>query len=221
MRSKNKYTSYNKKKLFKIFLFLLVLIFVLCLCYNFMNFQNFEPLINEEELLSNQQKIGWKAYIDIDINGVYAGRIICGLFQTTPITSLNFLKYINGTNGISYKNTKFHRIITNFVVQGGSFPSLSNSERKSLRFNDEKSALELKHDARYIIQMANSGPDTNANQFCFMLKPSPHLNGKHAVFGRVLDGFDVIDSIELIAASKSGTPNADVVISNCGILEDI
>jgi len=75
-----------------------------------------------------------------------------------------------------------------------------------LVIDDEKSGLELKHSKRYILQMANSGPDTNGSQFCFMLAATPHLNGHHVVFGEVVAGFNVVDQMEAAGVEQDGIP---------------
>ena len=119
----------------------------------------------------------------------------------------------------TYKGTRFHRIIPDFIVQGGGLQGLTREQQHGLTFDDEPTALQLKHDARYLVQMANRGPDTNGSQFCFMLKASPHLNGKHAVFGRVVEGFDVVDRMEMAGTrSSQGEPTEEVVVIDCGEL---
>ena len=167
---------------------------------------------------THKQEIGWAAYLDISAGNINLGRVEVGLFSTTPITSLNYLKYIlgNPAQGMSYEGTVFHRIIPGFVVQGGALNSnLTREQLKHLQFDDEESALALKHDSRYIVQMANAGPNTNLSQFCFMLAPAPHLNGKHAVFGRVISGFSVIDQIEEIVKNDKDL-SIPITVTACG-----
>lgn len=165
-------------------------------------------------------------YIEVSIDDIPQGRIDIGLFNdVVPITTKNFRDLLIGErgNGQTIVGTVFHRIITNFVIQGGSLydtmvktGEISKEEYESFQFPDEPNGLALEHSTRYLVQMANRGPDTNNSQFCFMLKPSPHLNGKHVVFGRVVNGFEIVDNIEKLASSKSGEPQAVVRITAGG-----
>ena len=168
-------------------------------------------------------RIGKTVYVEISIDGVDYGRIDIGLYtHDVPITTENFRSLLTGErgNGHSYVGTIFHRIKTNFVIQGGRIyergGNVDRNEYDSFQFDDEPRGLELKHSGRYIVQMANRGPNTNNAQFCFMLKESPHLNGKHVVFGRVIKGFEIVDAIENLAASSSGEPRAEVKITAGG-----
>ncbi|CAI5708429.1 unnamed protein product [Peronospora destructor] len=102
-----------------------------------------------------------------------------------------------------------HRILKNFIVQCGDYTRGTGTGGRSIygsRFDDEPNGLRLKHSKRYILQMANAGPDTNGNQFCFMLKAAPHLDGKHVVFGEVVEGFEVVDKMEQAGVEKDGMP---------------
>uniref|UniRef100_M4B514 Peptidyl-prolyl cis-trans isomerase n=1 Tax=Hyaloperonospora arabidopsidis (strain Emoy2) TaxID=559515 RepID=M4B514_HYAAE len=109
----------------------------------------------------------------------------------------------------SYKGSVCHRIIKDFIVQCGDFTRGTGTGGRSIygaAFDDEPNGLRLQHSKRYLLQMANSGRNTNGSQFCFMLKAAPHLNGKHVVFGEVIDGFDVVDKMEGAGVEKDGTP---------------
>ena len=178
-----------------------------------------EPIANEQD---DQPKIGKLVFIEVSIDGVDYGRIDIGLYTyDVPITTENFRALLTGERGgQSIIGTVFHRIITNFVIQGGRIYERGNGipkeEYDAFTFPDEPRGLELKHSGRYVVQMANRGPDTNNSQFCFMLRESKHLNGKHVVFGRVVKGFEIVDAIEDLAASKDGTPRATVKITAGG-----
>jgi cyclophilin family peptidyl-prolyl cis-trans isomerase len=93
-----------------------------------------------------------------------------------------------------YNGTTFHRVIGGFMAQGGD-PTATGSGGPGYRFQDERSALEIPHDRAGILSMANAGPNTNGSQFFITYGPTPHLNGKHAVFGRIIEGMDVLRSI--------------------------
>jgi cyclophilin family peptidyl-prolyl cis-trans isomerase len=111
--------------------------------------------------------------------------------REAPITVNNFV--FLAREGF-YNNTTFHRVIGGFMAQGGD-PEGSGRGGPGYRFNDERSALALKHDKAGILSMANAGPNTNGSQFFITYGPTPHLNGKHAVFGQVTKGMDVLRSI--------------------------
>ncbi|OQR98813.1 peptidyl-prolyl cis-trans isomerase C [Achlya hypogyna] len=149
-------------------------------------------------------------WIDVEIDGVPTGRVTAELYMDiVPKTAENFRGLVTGDNarGYSYKNSKCHRILANFVVQCGDWEYGAGTGGKSIYggdFEDETAGLKLKHDKRYVLQMANAGPNTNGAQFCFMLSPQPHLNGHHVVFGQVVDGFAVVDAMEAAGVSGDG-----------------
>jgi len=121
------------------------------------------------------------------------GEIVLDLFtDDAPKTAGNFTKLAG--EGF-YDGLTFHRVIEDFMVQGGC-PKGTGTGGPGYTFEDEASALALKHETAGTLSMANAGPDTNGSQFFITHGPTPHLNGKHAVFGRVREGQDVVDAIE-------------------------
>lgn len=155
-----------------------------------------------------------KIFIDIGINKKKIGRMIFELFDNiVPRTTNNFIELIKK----KYTGTKFHRIIPNFMVQGGDFTRGDGSGGYSIygeKFEDE--CFDIKHDKAGLLSMANSGPNTNGSQFFITLDSLPHLDDKHVVFGRIVKGYDVLSNIANFG-SESGTPKKDVYIIDCGI----
>ena len=120
---------------------------------------------------------------------------------------------------VHYKGSGFHRIIPGFMAQGGDFTHHNGNGGLSIfgsHFEDEN--FDLKHSKPYLLSMANSGPDSNKSQFFITFTETPWLNGKHVVFGEVIDGFDVVNALEKIGTG-SGSPMQRAVIADCGILE--
>lgn len=120
------------------------------------------------------------------------GDITVDLFAAqAPMTVNNFV--FLARDGF-YNNTTFHRVIGGFMAQGGD-PTGTGMGGPGYKFSDERSALKLPHDSEGILSMANAGPNTNGSQFFITYGPTPHLNGRHAVFGRVSKGLDVLRAI--------------------------
>ncbi|EGZ17153.1 hypothetical protein PHYSODRAFT_264205 [Phytophthora sojae] len=151
-------------------------------------------------------------WLDVAIDGVYVGRVTAELYaDVVPKTVENFRALTTGEKGpdYSFKGSTCHRILKGFIVQCGDYTKGNGTGGRSIyggRFDDEPNGLRLKHSKRYILQMANAGPNTNGSQFCFMLGAAPHLNGKHVVFGEVVEGFEVVDKMEEAGVERDGIP---------------
>lgn len=120
------------------------------------------------------------------------GDITVDLFAAQAPATVNNFVFL-ARDGF-YNNTTFHRVIGGFMAQGGD-PTGTGMGGPGYKFSDERSALSLPHDSEGILSMANAGPNTNGSQFFITYGPTPHLNGRHAVFGRVSKGIDVLRAL--------------------------
>ncbi|GHB39710.1 peptidyl-prolyl cis-trans isomerase [Streptomyces xanthochromogenes] len=158
-------------------------------------------------------------YFDITIDGENAGRIVFRLFDdVVPETARNFRELSTGQNGFGYAGSTFHRVIPEFMLQGGDFTHGNGTGGKSIfgaTFADEN--FDLKHDRPFLLSMANRGPGTNGSQFFVTTVVTPWLDGKHVVFGEVVEGEDLVKKIEALG-TRSGAPRATVVISDSGVV---
>ncbi|KJY01048.1 peptidyl-prolyl cis-trans isomerase H like protein [Zymoseptoria brevis] len=163
-------------------------------------------------------------FFDIALGGEPLGRIKFELFaDVTPRTAENFRQFCTGeTKGTTgrpqgYKGSKFHRVIKNFMLQGGDFLNGDGTGSISIygtrSFADEN--FERKHTEAGLLSMANSGKDSNGSQFFITCAPTPHLNGKHVVFGKVVEGMDVVRKIENVRL-RGEKPVSDVTVAQCG-----
>ena len=158
-------------------------------------------------------------FFDVTIGGQAAGRITMELYaDKTPKTAENFRALCTGEKGFGYKGSHFHRVITEFMAQGGDFTMGNGTGGKSIygeKFADEN--FTVKHTKRGDMSMANAGPNTNGSQFFMTFIPCNWLDGKHVVFGQVVDGMNVLDALESVSSS-SGATSAKCVIDDCGQL---
>ncbi|XP_067663824.1 peptidyl-prolyl cis-trans isomerase D-like [Haliotis asinina] len=169
-----------------------------------------------------------RVFFDIAVDGDSIGKVVFELFKDKlPKTAENFRALCTGEKGVGpttgkplhYKGCPFHRIIKDFMIQGGDFSNHNGTGGESIygaKFDDE--GFPYKHDVPGLLSMANSGPNTNGSQFFITTVPTPHLDGKHVVFGKVISGMGIVSELENV--EKNGEkPVQECVISECGELQ--
>ena len=158
-------------------------------------------------------------FFDITANDQPLGRIEMTLrADVVPKTAENFRALCTGEKGFGYKGSPFHRVITQFMCQGGDFTRQNGTGGKSIygeKFADEN--FQLKHTGPGVLSMANAGPNTNGSQFFLCTVETNWLDGKHCVFGNVTKGMDVVQKIESYG-SQSGQTSAKIIVADCGQL---
>jgi peptidylprolyl isomerase len=215
---------------------------ILCICiflyiYKFKNSENFENIqeqqFSQKESHSNiQREVNFKVnppHIEkkpmkvndnLIMNISHRGKefkLEIELFdKDVPKTTKNFRKISSeGINGITYNNNVFHRVIPEFMLQGGDITNQNGTGGMSIygdNFEDEN--FKYKHDRPGLLSMANSGPNTNGSQFFITTVPTPHLDGKHVVFGKVVSGLETLEYLEKVPTNGDDTPSDPIIIKS-------
>ncbi|KAJ4453582.1 putative Peptidyl-prolyl cis-trans isomerase D [Paratrimastix pyriformis] len=170
-----------------------------------------------------------RVFFDVTIGSAAPRRVVMKLFNhLLPRTCENFRALCTGERGVGtsgkplhYKGSIFHRVIKSFMLQGGDFTRADGTGGESIygsRFEDE--GFPVKHTRAGLLSMANAGANTNGSQFFITTVPTPHLDGKHVVFGTVVSGMDVVYDIENVPTNPNSKPLTDVTIVDCGQLQD-
>merc|ERR1711879_868985 len=170
-----------------------------------------------------------RVFVDLTIGNIPLGRIVFELFtEIAPKTADNFRSLCTGEAGIGkttekplhYKGCLFHRVVKNFMAQGGDFVNGNGTGGESIyggTFDDEDLTA-MKHDRPFLLSMANRGKNTNGSQFFITTAPASHLDGCHVIFGQVVAGKEVVKEMELVDTDKKDRPLQDIKIVNSGEL---
>ena len=166
-----------------------------------------------------------KVFFEMEQGGESLGRIEMMVYEDiVPKTAANFIQLCTGEAGktkdgkdMTLKNSTFHRVIKDFMIQGGDFTNGDGTGGVSIygdKFEDEN--FDLKHEGPGLLSMANAGPGTNGSQFFITSAATPHLDGKHVVFGRVTEGMELVRKIEDVEKGPADKPVVDIIIKECG-----
>ncbi|KAI4367713.1 hypothetical protein MLD38_023421 [Melastoma candidum] len=197
---------------------LLLLLFASPLSSSYSPRKGYDPVEESPEITH-------RVYLDVAIDGQHLGRIVIGLYgQVAPRTVENFRALCTGEKGkiasgkkLYYKGTPFHRIVSGFMIQGGDIIHGDGKGYESIyggTFKDDK--FKLKHSHAGVVSMVNTGPDSNGSQFFITTVKASWLDGEHTVFGRVIQGMDIVYVIEGGAGTYNGKPRKKVIITASG-----